>query len=94
MDHVIVQAKLDTLRYRGERVEACIPDQYEDLIENPDAETGRIASTRSRASGFANHRTGRFMKPCSRWPGNTLTSGCKEPGITDCASPTSGHPAA
>ena len=38
MDQVIVQAKLDTLRYRVERVEACVPERYEDLIENPDAE--------------------------------------------------------
>jgi len=38
MDQVIVRAKLDTLRYRVERVEACVPERYEDLIDNPDAE--------------------------------------------------------
>jgi len=26
------------LRYRVERVEACVPERYEDLIDNPDAE--------------------------------------------------------
>ena len=38
MDQVIVRAKLDTLRYRVERVEACVPERYEDLIDNPDTE--------------------------------------------------------